>query len=153
MSRATAQSVTTAVTSRSRRRELDREGVIRAQQVWLTPDEHAQRLTFLDDVALLIVGELDPDLPSAKSQREGELVPGARQPWLEGQLAAEVADATEPEDERGPYAGRGGDVDSVRGVAGHVAQVHQQRVLEVLQGLALLADLGGDDALHARRQG
>src|SRR6185369_16330912 len=85
--------------------------------------------------------------------REGELVPGVRQPGREGQPAVVVADAAEPEDERGPYAGGGGDVDSVRDVAGHVAQVHQQRVLEVLQGLALVADFGGDDALHACRQG
>src|SRR5208337_3782073 len=138
--------------SGSRRRELDRDGGIRAEQVRLAPDEYVQRLTFLDEVALLVVGELDPELPSAEAQREGELVPGARQPGREGQPAAEIADAAEPEDQRGPYAGGGGDVDSVRGVAGHVAQVHQQRVLEVLQGLALFADLGGDDALHARRQ-
>ena len=44
-------------------------------------------------------------------------------------------------------------MDAVGGVACHVAQVHQQRVLEVLQSLAFPADLRGDDALHARRQG
>ena len=41
---------------------------------------------------------------------------------------------------------------SVRGVAGHITQVHVQRVFEVLKGVPLVTYLGGDDALHAGRQ-
>jgi hypothetical protein len=89
----------------SRLRELDRDGIIPAEQACLALDENVQRLTFLEEVALLIMGELDQELPPAEAQREGELVPGVQQPGREGQPAVEVADAAEPEDERRPYAG------------------------------------------------
>ncbi len=78
----------------------------------LAPDEDVQRLAFLGEVALLVMGEGDAELPSAKAQREGELVPGVRQPGREGQPAVVVADAAEPEDQRGPDARGRGNVDS-----------------------------------------
>ena len=83
-----------------RRRELDRQGGTRAEQMGLAPDEHVKRRAVVHQVAFLVVGELDPDLPSAESKREGEFVPGARQPRREGQLAVKVPDPAEPEDER-----------------------------------------------------
>ena len=66
----------------------------------LAPDEHVERSAVFHEIAFLLVGELDPDLLPAESNREGELVPGVRQPGREGQLAVEVPDAAEPEDER-----------------------------------------------------
>jgi len=43
-------------------------------------------------------------------------------------------------------------VDAVGRIARHVGQVHQEREAEVRQRVLLIADLGGDDALDARRE-
>ena len=49
-------------------RELDRDRGPGAEQVGLTPDEDLQRIALVNEVAFLVVGEPDPDLPSAEPE-------------------------------------------------------------------------------------
>ena len=52
-----------------------------------------------------------------------------------------------------PHAAARGDVHAVADVAADVGEVDEQRLAEVLDGGVVVADLGGDDRLDARREG
>ena len=65
----------------------------------LAADGDLQRSALVKEVALLVVGELHPDLPVAEPKREREFRPVARQPGREGQPTIEIAHAAEPEDQ------------------------------------------------------
>jgi hypothetical protein len=110
------------------------------------------RLALVDHVPLFVVGERHAQLPVAVAQRELERRPRPRQPGRDGQRAVTVAHASEPEHERLPHAARGGDVHAVGRISRHVGEIHEQAEAEVVDRLVLVADLGGHDALHGRRQ-
>jgi hypothetical protein len=69
-----------------RRRALDRDGGAGGEQVGLAPDGDLQRVSFVEEVLLVVVAELDPDLPAVEPERERELCPAAGQGGREGQL-------------------------------------------------------------------
>ena len=73
--------------------------------MWLAPEADRQWFPVVEEVLLLVVAELYPDLSAAEPEGERELFPAARQGGRERQLSVEIADAAEPEDECGPYAG------------------------------------------------
>src|SRR5918994_4543717 len=131
------------------RRPLDGDGGAWAEQVRLAADGDLQRRPLVEEVALFVMGELHPDLTVTEPQRECERVPDLRQVGCKRQLAVEVANTAKPKDQRRPHAGGRRDMDAVRDVPGDVGQIHEQRKVEVLDRLALIADLGGQDALHA----
>jgi hypothetical protein len=60
------------------RRKFDRDCGAGVEQVWLAADGDLQRSALVKEVALLVVGELHPDLPVAESKREREFGPVAR---------------------------------------------------------------------------
>jgi hypothetical protein len=64
---------------------------------WAPPDEHVKRSAVVHEIAFVVVGEPDPDLPSAESRRQGGRVPGVSEPGCEGQTAVEVPGVTEPD--------------------------------------------------------
>src|SRR5918995_2988734 len=134
------------------RRPLDGDGGPGAEQVRLAADGDLQRRPLVEEVALLVVGQLHPDLPVTEPQRECQCVPDLRQGGRKRQAAVEGANAAKPKDQRRPHAGGRRDLDAIRDVTGDVGQVHEQRKVEVLDRLELATDLGGEDALHACRQ-
>ncbi len=92
------------------------------------------------------------DLAGMVAQREAQPMPGRGQARVEAELAVEIPHTTESVCERHPHAARRCDMGAVDDVAGDIREVHQQPVLEVFQRLLLIADLGGQDGLHAGRQ-
>ena len=75
-----------------------------------SPDDDLQRVSVVEEVLLVAVAELDPDLPAAEEERERELCPDAWQGGGERQLSVVVADTADSEDQVCPYAGGGGAV-------------------------------------------
>jgi uncharacterized tellurite resistance protein B-like protein len=65
--------------------------------VGLAPDGDLERVSFVEEVLLFVVAELDPDLPAAEPERKRELCSAAWQGGREGQLPVVVADAAESE--------------------------------------------------------
>src|SRR6056297_1854405 len=96
--------------------------------------------------------EVDPQLGSVSLDVERDALPRSGQPRRELEVVALFGEAREPVDDAGPHATRRGHVHAVGGVEVGVAQVEVERTLEVLEGQIVVADLGGDHRLHARRQ-
>ena len=97
--------------------------------------------------------ERDPHPGAAPGEPEGQRLPAVGQPRVEAQPAAVVAHAAEAVDQRGPHAAGRGHVHAVDGVAVQVGQVDEQRLAGSSRRRQLVvADLGGDDRLHDRRQ-
>ena len=79
----------------------------------LPADDDFQRLSFVEEVLLVVVVELYPDLPAAEQEREREPCPAAWQGGGERQLSVVVADAAGVWSALVFGFGGGGDVNSV----------------------------------------
>ena len=86
-----------------RRRQPERRPAF--QPLRRASDADLERVALVEEVALLVVGQRDPQLAVAEAQREDQRRPGSRQPRIERQPSVEVAHAAEALHEGQPDAG------------------------------------------------
>ncbi len=99
-----------------------------------------------------VVIEVDPQLHAVAAEPERDSLPHRGKSRRELEPVTAFDHAGESVNDPGPDSTSRGDVHPVRRVAVIVGQVEIERAVEVVDGLLLVADSGGDDRLHTGRQ-